>query len=693
LARRIFIIFFLCALIPVGGLAVIAYHHVSQQLEEQSRARLKRSVKSYSLFLFERFLILETEMTLAGTHIRGSSQDLSKSLDYSYLKRLQNRFSAMALIEPSGISRSLFGQFGKTKSLTEEERSHLNSGRHLVKILTRSGRHPDILMISPMDSGKPQSGFLAGKVNPVYLLALNEEYHLPAGTHLVLRDESQNIIHSSLPQDLPITRKFPPRAQGKTTGFFEFDWDSESYLAGFRWLFMEPQFLVAGFNITFVQSRTNAFLDIIEFRMIFPQVIILSLLVVMALSIHFIHMSLQPLERLREGTRQIAGSNFNHRVEIDSRDEFEKLGASFNQMADQLKDQFNELETNALITRSVLSSLETPKILETVISGMRECFSCEAVAIGLIDTEQTDRIHCFVADGQAAERIRSLECQLLPSEKTRLDNSSEFLIIRSNQHRPEYLSAVVGDGLGDYLVLPIFLDARLSAIITMAYRDPAALDSDRLRARQMANQVAVALSNSQLMEQLDQLNWGTLRALARAVDAKSPWTAGHSGRVTRLALQLAETLMPDPKERENLHRAGLLHDIGKLGVPVDILDKPGRLSDPEYEIMKSHPQTGARILEPIKEYKIVIPMVLQHHERFDGNGYPEGLSGESISFGARILAVADCFDAMISDRPYRKGLPLERVVEIMKAESGRQFDPIVVEALLDEIDKKAPKAA
>jgi len=109
--------------------------------------------------------------------------------------------------------------------------------------------------------------------------------------------------------------------------------------------------------------------------------------------------------------------------------------------------------------------------------------------------------------------------------------------------------------------------------------------------------------------------------------------------------------------------------------------------------MKSHPQTGARILEPIKEYKIVIPMVLQHHERFDGNGYPEGLSGESISFGARILAVADCFDAMISDRPYRKGLPLERVVEIMKAESGRQFDPIVVEALLDEIDKKAPKAA
>ena len=234
-------------------------------------------------------------------------------------------------------------------------------------------------------------------------------------------------------------------------------------------------------------------------------------------------------------------------------------------MAVQLKDQFNELETNALITRSVLSSLETPKILDTVISGMTDCFSCEAVAIGLVNGEQPDRIQCYIADGQAENRIRRIDCELLPADIKRLNNNPESLIIQQSQHRPEYLSTVVSDGIAAYLVLPIFIDANLSTIIAMAYRNPAALNHDRLRARQMANQVAVALSNSKLLEKLDQLNWGTLRALARTVDAKSSWTAGHSERVTRLALTLADALIPDPRERENLHRAGLLHDIGKTG--------------------------------------------------------------------------------------------------------------------------------
>jgi len=692
-ARKIFFIFFLCALIPVCGLTVIAYHHVSQQLEDQFRTRLKRSVKSYSLFLFERFLILETEMTLAASHLSNSNRNFSESMDNSYLKRLQKRFTAMALFETTGDSLHLYGRMGAIEAFDEKERSHLKAGKHLVKIVTDSGGRPTLLMITLLESGKPRSLFLAGKINPVYLLALNNEYHLPVGIDLLLRGESQKILHSTFAADFPATNIFSQKVVDKSSGYFEFDWENESYLASYRWLFLEPFFLISGLNITFIESKTNAFLEIVKFKKIFPQVIILSLLVIIGLSIHFIRMSLEPLEMLKEGTRQLAGSNFNHRVKITSRDEFEKLGQAFNQMAVQLKDQFNELETNALITRSVLSSLETPKILDTVISGMTDCFSCEAVAIGLVNGEQPDRIQCYIADGQAENRIRRIDCELLPSDLKRLNNNSESLIIQPSQHRPEYLSTVVSDGIAAYLVLPIFIDANLSTIIAMAYRDPAALTHDRLRARQMANQVAVGLSNSKLLEKLDQLNWGTLRALARTVDAKSSWTAGHSGRVTRLALTLAETLIPDPKERENLHRAGLLHDIGKLGVPVAILDKTGKLTDQEYEIMKAHPQTGARILEPIKEYEILIPMVLQHHEHFDGKGYPQGLSGDSINFGARILAVADSYDAMISDRPYRAGLPLERVIEIMQKESGRQFDPVVVETLIHSIDKKAPKAA
>ena len=362
-------------------------------------------------------------------------------------------------------------------------------------------------------------------------------------------------------------------------------------------------------------------------------------------------------------------------------------------MAIQLNDQFNTLDTNAQITRSVLSSLETQKILDTVVSRMTDCFSYEKVSIGLVDRDQPDGIQCCLADRQAENGARRVHRKILAADLISLQNNKEFLIIEENQDVPDYLSILDGDGIEAYLVLPIFLDTNLSAIIMLAYRNAVVLNDDRVRGRQMADQVAVALSNSGMVEQLSRLNWDILKALARAVDAKSSWTAGHSERVTKLALKIADSLNLNHKERENLHRAALLHDIGKLGISSAILNNPGKLDDVEYKTMKSHPQMGARILEPIDEQSAIIPIVSQHHERFDGKGYPAGLSGTSIHLGARILAVADVFDALNSDRPYREGMPLEQVLGIIQQESGRQFDPVVVEALMNVMYCKASKAA
>jgi putative nucleotidyltransferase with HDIG domain len=194
--------------------------------------------------------------------------------------------------------------------------------------------------------------------------------------------------------------------------------------------------------------------------------------------------------------------------------------------------------------------------------------------------------------------------------------------------------------------------------------------------------MAVALSNAHLIKELDQLSWGTLRALARAIDAKSPWTAGHSERVTSWALKIGRVLGLTEEEIDALHRGGLLHDLGKIGVPPEILDKPGKLTEEETQTMRQHSELGARILEPIAAYADVIPMVLQHHERFGGAGYPNGIEGGVISLGARIFAVADSFDAMTADRPYRKAMDRERAIEIIKQESGKQFDPRIVQAFL-----------
>jgi putative nucleotidyltransferase with HDIG domain len=235
-----------------------------------------------------------------------------------------------------------------------------------------------------------------------------------------------------------------------------------------------------------------------------------------------------------------------------------------------------------------------------------------------------------------------------------------------------------------FIVLPIFLKDRLAGIISLGYRgQPQHSQEDLTQARQLADQVAVALSNARLIEELDKLNWGTLTALARTIDAKSPWTAGHSERVTALAVEIGVKLGLGPKELEVLHRGGLLHDIGKIGIPAAVLDKAGHLTEQEIAIMREHPRKGARILEPIPAYAEVIPIVLQHHEWFDGTGYPDGLAGEEISLGGRIFAVADVFDALTSDRPYRSGQDRESAIALIRQGVGRQFDPKVVQAFLE----------
>jgi HD-GYP domain-containing protein (c-di-GMP phosphodiesterase class II)/CHASE2 domain-containing sensor protein len=190
---------------------------------------------------------------------------------------------------------------------------------------------------------------------------------------------------------------------------------------------------------------------------------------------------------------------------------------------------------------------------------------------------------------------------------------------------------------------------------------------------------------SEANTRLDRLNISIIKTLARSIDAKSSWTAGHSERVTSVAVQLGKLMELDNHELEKLQIGGLLHDIGKIGIPSGILDKPGKLTDEEYDRICEHPAKGVLIIEPLEPLQEVIPLIKQHHERFDGKGYPQGLAGNDIDPGARIMAVADVYDALCSDRPYRPGMPLDKVVAIIKEGSGTQFDPRVVAVCLQFI--------
>jgi putative nucleotidyltransferase with HDIG domain len=189
-------------------------------------------------------------------------------------------------------------------------------------------------------------------------------------------------------------------------------------------------------------------------------------------------------------------------------------------------------------------------------------------------------------------------------------------------------------------------------------------------------------------DDLEQLFVNTIRTLASVIDAKSPWTKGHSERVTNYALVIGKEMGLPEKDLENLKLSGLLHDIGKVGTYDLILDKAGKLTDDEFEHVKMHPEKGAEILKPISQLRDVIPIILYHHERYRGEGYPASIEGEDIPLCARILCVADSFDSMTAERPYRPTPGREYAISELKRCSGTQFDPKVVEAFLKALCEK-----
>ena len=189
-----------------------------------------------------------------------------------------------------------------------------------------------------------------------------------------------------------------------------------------------------------------------------------------------------------------------------------------------------------------------------------------------------------------------------------------------------------------------------------------------------------------------ELFFGSVSALSQAIDAKDGFTRGHADRVSRIAGAMARELGLPEASIEQIELAGLLHDIGKIGVEDRILMKPARLDPDEVELMQRHPVYGAAILEPSAALRPLVPLVLAHHENFDGSGYPEGLKGDAIPIGARIIIVADAYEAMTSDRIYRKAIGHDRAMEQLEKYKGVQFDPGVVRALTALLTKRGPAA-
>ena len=687
--RRIFLLFVLCALLPIAALAIISFSQVTRQLQAQSRARLQQASEAIGMSTLERLTLLEAEMKMLASTLPTGAKEVSSGSPEAASESLEQCFEALEIITDDGRTIPVVGHVQNPPRLTPAQKQHMLSGKAVVSDVFRPDGDARVFMSCALGPQNPRRGVLLAEINTTYLWNADV---VPPRTQLCVLDEAQRMLTctpGTPPSFLaPVTGKITSAPRGQ----FEWSHGGKEFLASYWTIPLRYNYFAPGWTVVLSESKADVLAPLAEFKATFPLVVLMALWVVLLLSIIQIRRSLVPLEKLQEGTRQIARRDFDSRVTVTSKDEFEELATSFNAMAARLGRQFNALTTMSEIDRAILSALETEKIVDTVLARLPDVLPCDFASVTLLDPEAPGTVRTYIPGLHRGGKWWRVP--IGPEEVQKLRDNRESLLIKVGEEFPKYLAPLTLFEVKSILLLPIFLDQELSGIVTVGYRaSPQCSQDDIAQARRLTDQVAVALSNALLIEKLKQFSWGTLTALARAIDAKSSWTSGHSERVTDLACKLAAEMGYTAKDLDRMRRGGLLHDIGKIGTPVQILDKPGKLTSDELRTMREHARLGAHILQPIPGFEEILPIVLQHHERMDGSGYPEGLVGEAISLDARIFALADCFDALASDRPYRAKVSREQVTEMIKEGSGRHFDPRVVEAFLRLVKQEEKSAS
>ncbi len=695
ISRRIFATFVACALIPVGCIAILAYIKVTRHLQVQTLDSLRHAVKSQAKTLDDRLNVVANELQLIDALIKNQKPVEHNDSDALLRDRLQKRFNSITLFRrPNEPQPFLNQQAIPPVQMTSDDFKHMSAGHALLPERNVSSSKNSIVMLRLAESEKSARSFWVAEINQNYLWAIDEMDNLPLDTAFCVLDSSHRLLHSSKPNFAKNAGLLKSNIQASTSGHFEFSLDGEQFIASYTQMFLKPSFKLSHWTVILFKPKSDVLAPLAEFKISFPSIMILTLMVVLWLSIITIRKNLVPLGALKEGAQRIAQRDFSQPVDVSSHDEFEELAVAFNEMAGALSHKFKTLSAKAEIDRAVLSTLDPDEIIKATITRIADCVACRVHGISLIDSRASGPNRALYSLQLKRQNILTEIVSITQHERKVIAQHPNYLIVQAHDPRPHYLPTNSQLRLLTLLILPVWVQKELAAILWLASSQTEQFTTEDITlASQLADQIAVALSNSGLIAELQEMNWGALQALARAVDAKSAWTAGHSERVTELALKMGKAIHLNSNFLEDLQRAAFLHDIGKIGVPLAILDKPAKLNDEEFRLIKRHPDLGAKIIEPINAFKAITPMIVQHHERFDGKGYPEGLAGEEIHKGARILAVADVYDALSSDRPYRKGMDIEAVLELIQTEAGCQFDPMMVEALLKVIAEDQQRAA
>ncbi|MBI4824241.1 MAG: GAF domain-containing protein [Nitrospirae bacterium] len=342
--------------------------------------------------------------------------------------------------------------------------------------------------------------------------------------------------------------------------------------------------------------------------------------------------------------------------------------------------QLNELmELTALIN----STLDTHEIRRRAIEAATRLTDAETGSLLLLDKE-TGELFFEVALGDKGGKLKEIRLKKGQGIAGWVALQGEPVLIRDVQSDPRFFKDADEKSkfvTRDMICVPVSTKERILGVLQVINKNIGQFDEDDMQLiTALSNQVAVAIENANLYQELKETFYGTAQSLAETIEKRDPYTGGHTKRVMNYSLAIGRSMGLSKAELEGLKLSAILHDIGKIGIRDSVLLKKDRLEPEEQEAMNMHPRFGSEILNHVRQLKDIIPGVRGHHEKYDGSGYPDGLKAEGIPLSARIIAVADTFDAMTTDRPYRKALSAESAFEELKKYAGRQFDSEAVEA-------------
>jgi len=356
-----------------------------------------------------------------------------------------------------------------------------------------------------------------------------------------------------------------------------------------------------------------------------------------------------------------------------------------------IEERAEKLALLSQLSQILNSTLDPQEVRRRAMEAATRLMKAEVGSLLLVD-EEKQQLYFEVALGDREDDIKKITLNLGEGIAGWVAQKGKPLIVNAPEKDPRFFRGV--DERTEFktrnlICVPLRVKEKVIGVLEAInkQKEEDFNQEDLSLFISLADQVAIALDNARLYQELEGMFFQTAESLADAIEKRDPYTGGHTQRVTIYSLIIATYLRLNPLEKKWLKIASVLHDIGKIGIEDHILRKPDQLSPEEFDAIKRHSDIGAEILEHIQQLRGIVPGVKYHHEQIDGRGYPDGLKGDGIPLLAKIVAVADTYDAMTTDRPYRKALKKEEAFEELKKCSGTQFDSEVVEAFIQAYQK------